>query len=261
GVRNLERQLASVCRKIARRVVSHGPQTKVKVVTANLAKLLGPPRFLVGQREKHDQIGLVKGLAVSPWGGELLNIEVVPLVGKGNLLLTGRLGDWLKESGNAAFTYLRSRAEALGLDADFHEKTDLHIHYPGNALRTDGPSAGIAMATAMVSAMTGIPVRADTAMTGEITLRGRVLPIGGLKEKVLAAHRGGITRVLVPDENLKDLEDIPQAIQAQVDVIGVAHMDRVLKESLLGVDAEELFTRGKPTEESTEALDTPLRSP
>ncbi len=261
GVRNLERSIAMVCRKIARRVVSHGPQTKVKVVTANLARLLGPPKFLVGHREKHDQVGLVKGLAVSPWGGELLNIEVVPLVGKGNLLLTGRLGDWLKESGNAAFTYLRSRAEALGLDPDFHEKTDLHIHYPGNALRTDGPSAGIAMATAMVSAMTGIPVRADTAMTGEITLRGRVLPIGGLKEKVLAAHRGDITRVLVPDENLKDLEDIPQAIKSQVEIIGVGHMDRVLKESLLGSEAQELFAQVPSGEESTEALDTPLRSP
>jgi len=262
GVRNLEREVASICRKVARRVVSHGPQTKVKVVTANLPKLLGPPKFLVGQREKDDQIGLVKGLAVSPWGGELLNIEVVPLQGKGNLLLTGRLGDWLKESGNAAFTYLRSRAEALGLDADFHEKTDLHIHYPGNALRTDGPSAGIAMATAMVSAVTGIPVRADTAMTGEITLRGRVLPIGGLKEKVLAAHRGGITRVLVPEENLKDVEEIPSAIRSAVEIIGVAHMDRVLKEALGSLEADDLFIQaGGAGGESTEALDTSVGSP
>jgi ATP-dependent Lon protease len=240
GVRDLERQLARVARKVARRVVRYGTDTHVKVVTANLEKLLGPRRFLVGQREKDDQIGLVKGLAVSPWGGELLNIEVAALPGKGNLTLTGRLGDWLQESGRAGFTYIRSRALALGLEADFHEHTDLHVHYPGNALKTDGPSAGIAMATAMVSALTGIPVRADTAMTGEITLRGRVLPIGGLKEKVLAAHRGGITRVLVPEENLKDLEDIPPNVTAEVEIIGVTHMDRVLKEAL----ASEVLFRG-----------------
>ncbi|MCB9685966.1 MAG: endopeptidase La [Alphaproteobacteria bacterium] len=232
GVRDLERQLARISRKVARRVVKHGPETHIKVVSANLEKLLGAQRFLVGQREKEDQIGLVKGLAVSPWGGELLNIEVAAVPGKGKLELTGRLGEWLQESGRAGFTYLRSRAEALGLESDFHETHDLHVHYPGNALKTDGPSAGIAMATAMVSALTGIPVRADTAMTGEITLRGRVLPIGGLKEKVLAAHRGGITRVLVPDENVKDLEDIPANIRAEVDIIPVGHMDRVLKEAL-----------------------------
>ncbi|HHO52004.1 MAG TPA: endopeptidase La [Deltaproteobacteria bacterium] len=256
GVRNLERQIARICRKVARRVVTHGPQTRIKVVTANLNKLLGPPRFLVGQREKEDQIGQVKGLAVSPWGGELLNIEVATMPGKGQLLLTGRLGDWLKESGNAAFTYVRSRAVALGLELDFHENTDLHIHYPGNALRTDGPSAGIAMATAMVSALTGIPVRADTAMTGEITLRGRVLPIGGLKEKVLAAHRGGITRVIVPAENRKDLEEIPANVTAQVEIIPVSHMDRVLKEALPVSEIDELFGSGRPSR-APEHPDTP----
>ncbi len=247
GVRDLERQLARVSRKVARRVVRYGTDTHVKVVTANLEKLLGPRRFLVSQRETDDQIGLVKGLAVSPWGGELLNIEVAALPGKGNLQLTGRLGDWLQESGRAGFTYVRSRALALGLDADFHEHTDLHVHYPGNALKTDGPSAGIAMATAMVSALTGIPVRADTAMTGEISLRGRVLPIGGLKEKVLAAHRGGITRVLVPEENLKDLEDIPANVTAEVEILGVTHMDRVLAEAL---QSEVLFRRADPSEAS-----------
>ncbi len=241
GVRDLERQMARICRKVARRVVAHGPETRIKVVSKNLSKLLGPPRFLVGQREQDDQIGLVKGLAVSPWGGELLNIEVATVAGKGKLLLTGRLGDWLKESGNAAFTYIRSRAEALGLETDFHETTDLHIHYPGNALRTDGPSDGIAMGTAMVSALTGIPARADTAMTGEITLRGRVLPIGGLKEKVLAAHRGGISRVIVPSENAKDIEDIPTNIASEIEIVLVSHMDRVLKEALLTSDAADLF--------------------
>jgi ATP-dependent Lon protease len=178
---------------------------------------------------------------VSPWGGELLNIEVATVPGKGKLILTGRLGDWLKESANAAFTYIRSRAAALGLEEDFHETQDVHIHYPGNALRTDGPSAGIAMATAMVSALTGIAVRSDTAMTGEITLRGRVLPIGGLKEKVLAAHRGGITQVLIPEENRKDIEELPPRILQTVEIIPVSHMDRVLKEALSGARADEIF--------------------
>ena len=241
GVRDLERQLARMCRKVARLVVDRGPETHVKIVTSNLTKVLGPPRFLIGTREKEDLVGMVKGLAVSPWGGELLNIEVATVPGKGKLLLTGRLGDWLKESGNAALTYVRSRQEALRLDAEFAENTDLHIHYPGNALKTDGPSAGIAMATALVSALTGIPVRADTAMTGEISLRGRVLPIGGLKDKVLAAHRGGITRVLAPEENRKDLDEIPANVLADVDVILVSHMDRVLKEALTGERAEEIF--------------------
>ena len=241
GVRELERQMAKICRKVARRVVRKGTDTHVKVVSANLDKLLGVPRYQIGQRENADQVGMVKGLAVSPWGGELLNIEVATVPGKGKLILTGRLGDWLKESGNAAFTYIRSRAEALRLDPDFHENGDFHIHYPGNALKTDGPSAGIAMATALVSALTGIPVRADTAMTGEITLRGRVLPIGGLKEKVLAAHRGGITRILIPEENKKDLEEIPAKVLQAVEIIAVSHMDRVLKEALTGAAAAEIF--------------------
>ncbi len=241
GVRGLERELARMCRKVARLVVERGADTHVKIVTANLSRVLGAPMHEFGRRENEDQVGLVKGLAVSPWGGELLNIEVAPVPGKGKLILTGRLGDWLKESGTAALTYVRSRQEALGLDADFHETTDLHVHYPGNALKTDGPSAGIAMATALVSSLTSIPVRADTAMTGEITLRGRVLPIGGLKEKVLAAHRGGITRVLCPEANRKDLEDIPANVRDAVDLIFVDHMDRVLKEALSGERAEEIF--------------------
>jgi len=161
--------------------------------------------------------------------------------GKGQLILTGRLGDWLKESATAGFTYLRSRAEALGLETDFHEHIDLHVHYPGAVLKTDGPSAGIAMATAMVSAVTGIPVRSDTAMTGEISLRGRVRRIGGLKEKLLAAHRGGITRVLIPSANLKDLDEVPERIREDLEVIAVSHMDRVLKEALTGSRAQEIF--------------------
>lgn len=241
GVRELERQMARICRKVARRVVSHGPETHVKVVTANLDKLLGVVQFELGQREDTDQVGLVKGLAVTSWGGELLNIEVATVPGKGKLILTGRLGDWLKESANAGFTYIRSRADALRLEPDFHETHDFHVHYPGSAGGADGPSAGITMATALVSALTGIPVRSDTAMTGEITLRGRVLPIGGLKEKILAAHRGGITRVLIPEQNRKDIEDIPARVLQEVEIIPVSHMDRVLKEALSGSGAVELF--------------------
>ncbi|MFT4624884.1 MAG: ATP-dependent Lon protease [Myxococcota bacterium] len=249
GVRGLERQLARVCRKVARRVVERGAESHVKVVTANLDRLLGPPRFRFGQRESEDQVGLVKGLAVSPWGGELLNIEAATVPGSGKLILTGRLGDWLKESATAALTYVRSRAEALGLEPDFHEKVDLHVHYPGNALKTDGPSAGIAMATAMVSALTGIPVRSDTAMTGEITLRGRVLPIGGLKEKVLAAHRGEITRILVPEANRRDVEDVPLAVRQATEITTLSHMDRVLKEALSGPQAAEIFGSHAPDPE------------
>jgi ATP-dependent Lon protease len=255
GVRELERQVARICRKVARRVVQTGTTTRVKVVTANVHQLLGTPRYSYGQRETEDQLGQVKGLAVSPWGGELLNIEAAAVPGKGQLILTGRLGDWLKESATAGFTYLRSRAEALHLDTDFHENCDFHIHYPGNPLKTDGPSAGIAMATAMVSALTGIPVRADTAMTGEITLRGRVLPIGGLKEKVLAAHRAGITRVLIPEENVKDLDDVPPRVREAMEVIAVSHMDRVLVEALVGGAGSKIFA--PPRTEPEIAVDSP----
>jgi ATP-dependent Lon protease len=241
GVRDLERQVARVCRKVARRVVERGTETRVKVVTANLDRVLGTPRYRYGQREPKDQVGLVKGLAVSPWGGELLNIEVSTVPGSGKLILTGRLGDWLKESATAALTYVRSRAAALGLEPDFHESLDIHIYYPGNALKTDGPSAGIAMATALVSALTGIPVRSDTAMTGEVTLRGRVLPIGGLKEKVLAAHRGKITKILAPAANNRDLDDIPDHVKEATEITTVSHMDRVLKMSLTGRRAAEIF--------------------
>ena len=234
GVRGLERQIGAVCRKVARRVVHFGAETRVKVVTGNVAQLLGPPKFDFGRREDEDQVGLVKGLSVSGVGGELLNIEVAAIPGTGKLLLTGRLGEVLKESATAALTYIRSRADALGLEPDFHEKHDFHVHYPGLPGGVEGPSAGIAMATALVSALTGIHARSDTAMTGEITLRGRVLRIGGVKEKILAAHRGGITRVLVPEGNRKDLHEVPELVLAGLEVVVVDHMDRVLAEALGG---------------------------
>ncbi|MCO4744958.1 MAG: endopeptidase La [Proteobacteria bacterium] len=240
GVRDLERKVAKIARKVARRVVRLGKDTRVRITSRNVEKVLGPSRFDFGGREEEDAVGLVKGLGWTAWGGDLLDIEVAAVPGKGKLILTGQLGDVLKESATAAFTYMRSRAEALHVEPDFNERYDFHIHYPGPS-GVEGPSAGIGMATAMVSAITGIPVRSDTAMTGEITLRGRVLPIGGLKEKLLAAHRGGITRVVIPQANTKDLEDVPQHVKDDVEIIAVTHMDRVLKEALSGAAAAEIF--------------------
>jgi ATP-dependent Lon protease len=241
GVRNLDRQIAKVCRKVARRVVSESVEEVINVTSENIEDILGTPSFKRNGLEDKDPVGAVKGMAVSPWGGVLLDIEVAVVPGKGKLILTGRLGDWLKESAQAAFSYIRSRQRSLGLDPDFHEKYDFHIHYPGNSLKTDGPSAGIAMATAMVSALTGHPVRRDLAMTGEISLRGRVLPIGGLKEKTMAAHRRGIKQVLLPIDNAKDMPDVPETVRADVEMTPVSHLDEVLSLALRPIDGKVLF--------------------
>ena len=241
GVRNLEREIATVCRKVAKRVVWRGPDTHIRVTSTNVDKLLGVPRYSHTVIDEDDQVGSVKGLAVSPWGGEMLSIEVAVVPGKGKLILTGRLGDWLKESATAGFSYVRSRGRSLGLEEDFYEKYDVHVHYPGNSLKTDGPSAGIAMATALVSALTGIPVRRDLAMTGEISLRGRVLRVGGLKEKALAARRGGVVEVLVPRENEKDLKEIPRLVRESLQLTPVAHMDQVLQRALRLPEGARLF--------------------
>jgi ATP-dependent Lon protease len=238
GVRGLERRLAGVCRRVAREVVEGAATLGAPMDAARVDEILGPPPFTVGEREAADAVGLVKGLSVSATGGELLDIEVAAVPGKGKLTTTGKLGEVLKESAAAVFTYVRSRAAALGLDPDFHEKQDFHVHYPGVAGGVEGPSAGIAMATALVSALTGAPVRADTAMTGEISLRGRVLPVGGIKEKVLAAHRGGITRVLLPEQNRKDLRDLPDVVRDAMEIVPVAHMDVVLREALAVMPGE-----------------------
>ena len=241
GVRTLDREVAKVCRKVARRVVSERLEDGVNVTGDNIHDILGTPKYSRNALESEDQVGAVKGMAVTPWGGELLDIEVAVLPGSGKLILTGRLGDWLKESAQAAFTYIRSRQRSLGLDPDFHDKYDFHIHYPGNSLKTDGPSAGIAMATAMVSALTGHPVRRDIAMTGEISLRGKVLPIGGLKEKTMAAHRGGITQVLLPEENAKDIPDVPDTVTEEITMTPVTHLDEVLSLALKPADGKVLF--------------------
>ena len=232
GVRSFERELARLARKVARRVVEEAEPVAVAVEADDVPGLLGVPPHADRDQELADQVGLVHGLAVTPWGGEVLEIEVAVLPGKGKLTLTGRLGDWIKESGTAAWSYLRARSGRLGLAPDVHETVDLHVHYPGNSLRTDGPSAGIAMATCLASALTGLPVHGDLAMTGEISLRGRVLPIGGLKEKLLAAARRGMRQVLIPAANEKDLADVPAGVREALDIRPVSHMDQVLELAL-----------------------------
>lgn len=232
GVRNLERELANIARKTARKVVS-GHQLPIRVNKQNLHKFLGIPKYRFGVREEADRVGVATGLAWTEVGGELLNIEVSVVKGKGQLILTGKLGEVMRESAQAAVSYIRSQARNWGIDENFNEKTDIHIHVPEGAIPKDGPSAGITMATAVVSALSNTPVRADVAMTGEITLRGRVLPIGGLKEKVLAAHRAGTKKVIIPKENSKDLEDIPPNVARKLQFVLVEEMDEVLKEALV----------------------------
>ncbi|ATP51108.1 endopeptidase La [Pseudomonas kermanshahensis] len=231
GVRGLERQIAKVCRKVVKEHTGQ-KQVKVKVSSEQLEHLLGVRKFRYGLAEQQDQIGQVTGLAWTQVGGELLTIEAVVIPGKGQLIKTGSLGDVMVESITAAQTVVRSRARSLGIAADFHEKHDVHIHMPEGATPKDGPSAGVGMCTALVSALTQIPVRADVAMTGEITLRGQVLAIGGLKEKLLAAHRGGIKTVIIPEENVRDLKEIPENIKQDLQIKPVKWIDEVLQIAL-----------------------------
>jgi ATP-dependent Lon protease len=242
GVRSLEREIASICRKVAVEVIKKDRNTKINISAKSVHKHLGPPKYRYGMAEQEVKIGVTTGLAWTELGGELLATEVTIMPGKGQLIITGKLGDVMQESAQAAMSYVRSRAEELGLERDFYQKIDVHIHIPEGAIPKDGPSAGITMATSLVSALCRIPVRSDMAMTGEITLRGRILPIGGLKEKVLAAHRGGIKAVLIPEENEKDIEEIPSGILRTVELILVSHMDQVLKKALLLKDPEKFLT-------------------
>ncbi|AET56823.1 ATP-dependent protease La [Paenibacillus terrae HPL-003] len=232
GVRNLEQQMASLCRKAAKSVVSGG-EGPIRITPDNLKDYLGVAKFRYGVAELEDQIGTVTGLAWTEVGGETLMIEVTVVPGSGKLILTGKLGDVMKESAQAAFSYTRSKAVELGIATDFYEKNDIHIHIPEGAIPKDGPSAGITIATALISALTNRHVSKDVAMTGEITLRGRVLPIGGLKEKSLAAHRAGYKKILLPKDNERDLKDIPDSIRQDVEFVPVAHMDQVLKHALV----------------------------
>jgi ATP-dependent Lon protease len=231
GVRNLEREIATICRKVARRV-AEGAEGKVTVEGKDVGQYLGPWRFRQEIRDEDDEVGVATGLAWTPTGGDVLFIETSSVPGRGHLTLTGHLGEVMQESAKAAVTYARSRAQQLGLATDFHEKSDLHVHVPAGAIPKDGPSAGITMAVSIVSALAKIPVHKEVGMTGEITLRGKVLPIGGLKEKVLAAHRAGLEIILFPKENEKDLEEIPEQVRKELRMIPVEHVDQVLNHAL-----------------------------
>jgi len=243
GVRNLEREIASICRKIAKEVLKEKDKELFTVSSNSIPKYLGPPRFRQGQIEEKDQIGLVTGLAWTQVGGELLCVETAIMPGKGKLTITGKLGDVMQESAQAAVSYVRSRTDNLMIDEKFYKNFDIHIHIPEGAIPKDGPSAGISMCTSLVSALTKHPVYRDVAMTGEITLRGRILPIGGLKEKILAAHRGGIKKVIIPKENEKDLKEIPKIITKQIDIVSVEHMDEVLSHAVILGEGETIFKK------------------
>jgi ATP-dependent Lon protease len=228
GVRNLEREIASICRKVAKEIVSNGNKKKLVITSKSIVKYLSVPKFRHGETEGKNEIGLTIGLAWTEVGGELLAIEASIMEGTGKMVMTGKLGDVMQESVQAALTYIRARAERFGLSKNFYEKIDIHVHVPEGAIPKDGPSAGIAMATSIASALMKKKVRADLAMTGEITLRGRVLPIGGLKEKILAAHRGNIKMVIIPKDNEKDLAEVPQNVQNALEIVFVEHIDEVL---------------------------------
>jgi len=259
GVRNLEREIAKIARKVVKEIALKGPQPKgskpktVSVTNKTLDKYLGVQRFDFGRVEAENEVGLVTGLAWTEVGGDLLQIESTLVPGKGALLLTGQLGDVMKESASAALSVVRARTERLGIELDFLQKYDVHVHVPDGATPKDGPSAGIAMATALVSMLTKIPVRHDVAMTGEITLRGRVSAIGGLKEKLLAALRGGIKTVIIPDENRKDLVDLPAAVTRHMRIVPVKWIDEVLDLAL----ERPLPGRGVPGEGTQPPLSKP----
>lgn len=244
GVRNLEREIASICRKTAKNLLKNKKdvkKTRVKISTKTIRKYLGPGRPRFGLMEDENQIGNVTGLAWTQFGGELLSIESVIMPGKGNFSVTGKLGDVMIESAKAAISYVRSRSEQFNIDQKFYEKYDIHIHVPEGAIPKDGPSAGIAMCISIISALTRLPVDREVAMTGEITLRGRILPIGGLKEKVLAAHRGGIKRVLIPKDNERDIRDIPSSVLKNIKIIPVEHMDDVITQSIIETPEKPLY--------------------
>jgi ATP-dependent Lon protease len=232
GVRSLERTIASICRQVTRKVVE-GHKGKTTVTGRNLHKYLGPPRFSFGLAEEDDEIGTATGLVWTEAGGDVIFIEATTMKGKGELIMTGQLGDVMRESAQAAVSYIRAHAKQLGIDELFNEKLDIHIHVPAAAIPKDGPSAGITMATSLASALTLCPVRREVAMTGEITLRGNVLPIGGLKEKLLAAHRAGIKTVLIPKDNVRDLDLLPPHVKDEIEIVPVSHMDEVLDRALI----------------------------
>jgi len=234
GVRSLEKEISSICRKVALNVVyfKKNKNKKVKITLKNLESYLGIPKYKIDKIEKEDTVGLATGLAWTELGGEVLSVETIVMPGKGKLTLTGQLGDVMQESGKAALTYARSRAAKFKINNKFYENCDIHVHIPEGAIPKDGPSAGITMATSLISSLTDIPIRKDVAMTGEITLRGRVLPVGGLKEKILAAFQFGIKTIIIPQDNLKNLEDLPGNIKKRLKFVMVKNVDEVLKSAL-----------------------------
>jgi len=259
GVRNLEREIANVARKVARRVASD-PETRVIVKPEALEEYLGPGRFEYGELEAEDQVGMVTGLVVSDAGGDIVQVEATKMEGKDDFILTGQLGDVMKESARAGMSYIRARTRELGIDPAAFEKTTVHIHVPAGATPKDGPSAGVTMATAMASLLTGKPARRDLAMTGEITLRGRVLPIGGLKSKLLAAHLAGVKTVLIPKRNEKDLVDVPEEVLTQLRVIPVENMDQVLAEALIDAPRSAARIKAERDERQKQVARRPRRA-
>jgi ATP-dependent Lon protease len=247
GVRNLEREIASICRKVARNIVANGIKEPIRITSKVVPKYLGVIQFRHGETEGRDEVGLTTGLAWTEVGGELLVIEASIMKGSGKMVMTGKLGDVMQESVQAALTYVRTRADSFHLQEGFYKDVDIHVHVPEGAIPKDGPSAGIAMATSIASALTRRKVRGDVAMTGEITLRGRVLPIGGLKEKLLAAHRGNIKTVIIPKDNEKDLPDVPANILRALEIVTVEHMDDVVKSAVVkDMTGEATEHRGIP---------------
>jgi ATP-dependent Lon protease len=260
-VRNLERDLATLCRKVAKRKAAGALKRAVTVTPAALARWLGPARFVDAPVEREARVGVANGLAWTESGGDLLTIEVGILPGKGELLLTGKLGEVMRESGQAALSYARSRARQLGLEKWFYRDIDIHVHVPEGAMPKDGPSAGITMAVALVSALTGIPTRSDVGMTGEITLRGTVLPIGGLNEKTVAARRAGLTRVILPRGNEKDLPEVPEEVRRDLTFVPVDTMDQVLEHALVRVPGRASGSRSRETGARDRPADTTPPNP
>jgi ATP-dependent Lon protease len=240
GVRNLERELGSLCRKSARRFAGDDAPDEITIDDADLPKILGVPRYEFGRAEEQDEVGVATGAAVTSVGGDLLSIEVTVMEGKGDLILTGQLGEVMQESARAAISYARSHAMEFGIEAGYFDRRNIHVHIPAGAIPKDGPSAGITIATALISALTGRKVRKDVAMTGEVTLRGKVLPIGGLREKTLAAHRGGVRTFLLPRRNAKDLSELPEVVRNDMELIQVGSLDEVLDAALLPAEERNL---------------------
>jgi ATP-dependent Lon protease len=260
GVRSVERELAKICRKVVKELSLDSSLERRQITTRNLDKYLGVRRYRFGRAEEQSEIGQVTGLAWTEVGGELLQIEAAAVPGKGKLTHTGQLGSVMQESVQAGLSVVRSRAQALGIAEDFHQNRDIHIHVPEGATPKDGPSAGVAMVTALVSVLTGIPVRSDVAMTGEITLRGKVLPIGGLKEKLLAALRGGIRLVLIPEENEKDLAEIPERIKKDLEIKPVKWIDEVLELALVEMPHDSSSKESTPVEGKKETGSSEVRA-